>query len=268
MIDEGKESTMAGKTHSNSDSSSSSNSSSKKTFSEIRLPTTPVGDMLLATGLSMRKIGAALKMDYTTIFDWVHGRSKPSRRSCKKIADFLGVAVDDVIDAVQRTPKDIQWDASKHTYRPSRCLRNMLSDTGLTTYEIAVAVGTSPSTVRRWMHCEVAPTERVHPKLAKLLGITVDELVEMLQNDMMDDASADDADGADDGARDIRFRRRFRPFRCAICFCPKPTVPEWRPTGEDGSMERWWYCEECWEENVELRKRTESINFYDIYRRK
>jgi hypothetical protein len=55
------------------------------------------------------------------------------------------------------------------------------------------------------------------------------------------------------------FDNKSKKPRCCLCskiMSPGAVVIEERPTAEDGSMQKWYYCSSCW---VELRKLREPV---------
>jgi len=51
--------------------------------------------------------------------------------------------------------------------------------------------------------------------------------------------------------------KKVKLLRCCLCskkVSPEEIVTEERPTAEDGSVERWFYCPACWSDLWKLRQ--------------
>lgn len=49
-------------------------------------------------GLSVYKVSQETKIPVSTLYDWIHGRTSPSVEGVQKIAKFLDVTMEELID--------------------------------------------------------------------------------------------------------------------------------------------------------------------------
>ena len=61
-------------------------------------------------------------------------------------------------------------------------LKDLRDAKGLTQMEVAVKLGTNPTTVSNWERGVQEPRLNQIPSLAKLYGVTADELIQAVQN--------------------------------------------------------------------------------------
>ncbi len=65
---------------------------------------------------------------------------------------------------------------SSPTGQPKKTIRQMRDEHGWAQLDVAVGVGASTSAVARWERGEVVPRDKYHERLAKLFGVSVEEI--------------------------------------------------------------------------------------------
>lgn len=131
---------------------------------KTRQPVTVIGKLRLERGLSMQQLATAVGKSASTVRLWEIGGSKPSDKEFPKLAQALGCSVEDIRAATEQEELNLT------------AIGKLRIERGLTTKQLAAAVGKSTGTVFGWERGSSRPSDEDFPKIAEVLGCCVEDI--------------------------------------------------------------------------------------------
>ncbi len=169
------------------------------------MPDRTLSQLRRAAGLTQPQLARRLGVSESTVAKWDIGLRTPNTRNLARLARALGVSAADLAAALSDLDQAADGDRERGEDRmPApppplrgsaaagqdgaggalearpRTLRAMRQAAGLTLRDVARALDVSESVAHRWDRGRSTPKTRYLPRLARLLGVSTGDLVDVL----------------------------------------------------------------------------------------
>ena len=119
-------------------------------------------------GLSLRAFAKVVGVNFNSVLNWEHGRSKPKPAMVKKLQAVGSLdkrQVETILAGKQPTPEKTPDTANQETELSPRMIKSLREDLGLTKSEFAVRLGVSYNSVFNWENAETKPSPTMAEKI-------------------------------------------------------------------------------------------------------
>lgn len=130
--------------------------------------------LLMKKSFTQGKLAETTGLSEATITHYIKGKTTPSKKNLAKIADALGVSVNEFYTDIKEYAPYMNNNEETFSYK----LNQLLSEKGITQAQLAKEIGVTRQSVNLYTTKKEVPSDEIITRIAEYFGITKEALLE------------------------------------------------------------------------------------------